>query len=788
MKKNTFFLSFLVVIFLFLTFLSGWGVPGSLKNTYTVEGNDGTIYIADNSLFFSSIYGVDSSGTVISFYREFNGFGNSSIHAVGWDGQSVYFLRETLQGQNTLWEPVKIHANGGTESLGGAIVSGYRATSMSAPSYVSVLDDTGGISAGVIDISDGTVLLLKEDFCKYLPLYASYSTSDDSLAVLDAGGTWSYITSDETYTSTQGELPVELPRKISFPLNIRLACNAPFLIAAAILSLIVGGLFILLFHFIRSSRRLVMRLTIASGLSLFVALCVIGGILFYQSYTLRFQDRLDDTQQIARQVATSVSSTVSSDLLSDDFYGSSNYLVCSRLLSGTDTELLSLHNDELQVAVSSSYSVGVSATDAYGEEIAALLEQAVQQKNASSLIDYGWDPHIIAASPVLSNGVVTGVVLVDHAVSDILLESFRLIVTLLITALFLLAILCVLMWILLRRIIAPIGKLTQQMEEISDGHLKIERFTPTRDELGQMAKAMQEMCMGLSIRNYEIKSTLQSYGRFIPRGLPELLNRASIMEVSFGDVQSITGNVAVLAVVNRNIARTALEDAPFVNYVNQCFDVVSRSIAESKGHILSSGFEHGILQLYFPGTAQSAVSSALHMLGEIQENKSSHISPKFVLILHHTTFLYGVAGSDEQAFPFLSSQEMEFLSSYSSKLSAAGSKIVFTHQIKEILPDTYQKRYIGYVTDSSTQESYKLYELLDAYPELERNLRIWYDKEFQEAIQLFYRSDFYLARTIFSNLLRSCPSDGIIRWYLFACEYYFQSGDKANFQLFSIDP
>ena len=242
-------------------------------------------------------------------------------------------------------------------------------------------------------------------------------------------------------------------------------------------------------------------------------------------------------------------------------------------------------------------------------------------------------------------------------------------------------------------------------------------------------------------------------------------------------------------VVNRDKARITLEDAPFVDFVNQCFAAANHSVMAHGGYILSSGFEMGLLRLYFPGKSACALTSALDLVSETKNKDSSQeLAPKFLFLLHHTTFLYGVAGSDQQAFPFLSSNEMEFLSSYSHNLADAGCQIVFTHEILDSVPDNFHYRYIGYVTDPASQESYKLYELLDAYSELDRNLRLWYDKDFQEAIQLFYRSDFYLARTSFSNILRSCPDDGVAKWYLFACEYYFQSGTNADFQLFSIDP
>ena len=84
--------------------------------------------------------------------------------------------------------------------------------------------------------------------------------------------------------------------------------------------------------------------------------------------------------------------------------------------------------------------------------------------------------------------------------------------------------------------------------------------------------------------------------------------------------------------------------------------------------------------------------------------------------------------------------------------------------------------------------SYKLYEVLDCYGELERAQREQYDVRLQEAIRCFYQNDFYLARNLFLAILRLCPQDGVARWYLFACEHYFNAGagEEARYDLFGI--
>ena len=83
---------------------------------------------------------------------------------------------------------------------------------------------------------------------------------------------------------------------------------------------------------------------------------------------------------------------------------------------------------------------------------------------------------------------------------------------------------------------------------------------------------------------------------------------------------------------------------------------------------------------------------------------------------------------------------------------------------------------------------FKLYEILDVFSSAEKALRLSLNEKFQEAVQLFYKNDFYLARNLFSAILKADPEDGIARWYLFASERFFNSGkpEEAVYNLFGV--
>ncbi|MBO7335516.1 MAG: hypothetical protein J6U42_01105, partial [Lachnospiraceae bacterium] len=51
----------------------------------------------------------------------------------------------------------------------------------------------------------------------------------------------------------------------------------------------------------------------------------------------------------------------------------------------------------------------------------------------------------------------------------------------------------------------------------------------------------------------------------------------------------------------------------------------------------------------------------------------------------------------------------------------------------------------------------------------------------EKALELYYASDFYLARNLFAEVVKECPEDLVARWYLFKCEGMLDGGDIDKF-------
>ncbi|MEF9971813.1 MAG: HAMP domain-containing protein, partial [Oscillospiraceae bacterium] len=159
----------------------------------------------------------------------------------------------------------------------------------------------------------------------------------------------------------------------------------------------------------------------------------------------------------------------------------------------------------------------------------------------------------------------------------------------------------------------PIEDLARRMSKISDGDYSVHDIPQREDELGEMYRNLQQMCLSLSIRDYEVNSIMQAYHRFVPRGLENLLDRASIMEVSLGDSRAINGNVGLITVCNRQSVRQEFKDDDYSDFVSRSSVLMSSAVRVHEGLLLSSGFDMSASKFYFGKERSDGVKAGLDL-------------------------------------------------------------------------------------------------------------------------------------------------------------------------------
>jgi hypothetical protein len=337
----------------------------------------------------------------------------------------------------------------------------------------------------------------------------------------------------------------------------------------------------------------------------------------------------------------------------------------------------------------------------------------------------------------------------------------------------------------------PMRDLTRRIGRFIDGDFSVDGMVSIEGDLGKMSRAVMEMGVSLAIKQYETDRMIDSYSRFVPRDADRLLGRAGIMEVCTGDVAELDEYIAIVSVENRNAVMHSMDSHGFMAFVNSCFTSILEFANKRSGALLSSEFLTTLPILFSERLGAKygdSIRFGLDLIDRMSGTGSELPTPDFFILLHKTDFLYGIAGTDDKAFPFISSAELNFLSGCNAPLRKLGIRMAATEQYfnrltddeSEVVKNLYTKRHIGSISFADESRDYRIYEILDCLSDKERDLRLSYDERLQNAIEMFYRNEFYPAMVEFSAILKFNPGDGLARWYAFACEKYFNEGDRAT--------
>ncbi len=778
-----------------LVFCTPVGLPQREDLEPTMAQNGTTaLYLAENRWLNSCIYTTDTQGQIIDVYREGrrnNGL-VTAITQLAHTSQGVYFIRQSyLEGSLEVndWQLCLLKPDQTVAQLGGG-------------TKVARMEVTGmEISAGTIRIS-GVDSWSRAVLCT-LPEGGEEWTAQspggtgqvlesvprgDGVVVLLGDGSVAQVSASGAATALETYPWPELPQKLSISLGARLQCKWPYLLG----STIGAGILLLLAVAVRQSRKartLAVRTALLTGICLLATLLLVTLALVAGTGGLRTGESMEGSGSLNQSRARLLEQSRPEAILQEDFYGSPRAEMLMQLLEVGD-ELYAVSDSQYTVALSRQAVWKRPAEEVLSTAASELVQQVAKSGSAHTVaaMEAGRQM-VLSAAPIKANGVPVGVLL-SRTVSELSVQDLVQLLQVIggvLGVMYLLSIL--LIYGFLRRTTRPIGAICQQMKAVSEGDLRAREISSRRDELGELNRSMQEMCMGLAIRDYEVDSVIQAYHRFVPLGMERLLDRASVMEVGFRDARTLTGSMGLFTVNNRDQARQALGDEDYVQFVSNCFRLLRENTQTHQGQMLAGSFDLSSAPVFYPNDTGHAVQAGLDLMGELERQPAVQgWRPDYFLLIHHTSFLYGIAGTEEQVFPLLSSSEMEFLGGYADRFRAAGVRMVLTEDIVSRLTVGCNTRYIGYVASPDGRHSFKLYEALDTYQDIERNLRIRYDQRLQEGIRLFYHNDFYLARNLFSSLLKACPQDGVVRWYLFACEHFFNSDPgQVDYRLFGID-
>lgn len=304
---------------------------------------------------------------------------------------------------------------------------------------------------------------------------------------------------------------------------------------------------------------------------------------------------------------------------------------------------------------------------------------------------------------------------------------------------------------------ARVAEGKENWEALQDGK---DGFWIESNEIRGLKNSLGQIAADIARINYMKYKVLQGYYRFAPKQIEKILGKNSILEVETDDRVSTTGTLAFVVYPEDG----ALRETEYLKRRNLEYEELSEKREEYGGIWLSANSDLTTMQLLFQEETKRAVHFGIDLSMCRQDEKKE---PLFVL-LHRASFVYGVAGSEEQAFTYVLSKEMKRLEKYAARFRAAGIRMAVTDAVYENIAQETTGRYIGYLEEEN--DIFKLYEILDAYPAKERKRRLDTKGKFEKALNLFYQGDYYLGRNLFTEVLKECPEDEVAKGYLFLCE------------------
>ncbi|MDD2973367.1 MAG: hypothetical protein PHE02_14680 [Lachnospiraceae bacterium] len=325
-----------------------------------------------------------------------------------------------------------------------------------------------------------------------------------------------------------------------------------------------------------------------------------------------------------------------------------------------------------------------------------------------------------------------------------------------------------------------VRKLSKTMEAVCQG--KQSTFSKPRVmnwDLERMWNSLYEIFKNRERLFYSKNVMFRAFYRFAPKNIEKILGKDSIADVKIGDSIKMTGVVG-------KVAMTGITDPSMESYMtsmNHNFDTICKYQTDYEGVILASGSNLTSMTVLFDDRVSNAIQFGIDTMVSLEESGALE-KQNTLLFLHEGTIVYGVAGTEEQAFPYVISREFDEMQEYIPILRDMGTRMVVTEKVYENMPDMVSSRYIGYIQLKGLNKNVKLYEILDAYSVKMKSQWLKNVEAFQRGLNLYYKNDFYLARNTFTEVVKNCPGDQIAKWYLFTCEHMLNTSvdDTTDFK------
>ena len=188
---------------------------------------------------------------------------------------------------------------------------------------------------------------------------------------------------------------------------------------------------------------------------------------------------------------------------------------------------------------------------------------------------------------------------------------------------------------LVKRVVrAAEGK--EDWESLKDNH---DSFWIESNEMRKLKNGLSQIAADVARLNYKNYRVLQSYYRFAPKQIENIFGKQSIFEVETNDRIDLEGTLAfVTYTLNK-----AVGEQEYIRRMSRECEILGEKQKEYGGFMLSDSCDLTTMQLLFREDPRKALLFGIDVA--MRQQMGEQGGHGFIL-LHHTDFLYGIAGND----------------------------------------------------------------------------------------------------------------------------------------------
>lgn len=302
------------------------------------------------------------------------------------------------------------------------------------------------------------------------------------------------------------------------------------------------------------------------------------------------------------------------------------------------------------------------------------------------------------------------------------------------------------------------------------------RYAPSSvrsgDELHALSLAVNAMTGDMMARRESEHRRRDAYMRFIPEHFLALMDCESIEEI---DRATTSSRVMTVVSVRFHIVTELGDEAgsdEIFRRINAVTGRVTNLVGESGGAMFH--FTHDGFEAVFK-SALSAVSVSV----AIRQTMLSELNYGALRIgIDSGKVMLGLVGDERRITPTIVSGALSGAQRLADAAKLLEAGILCTETVANEI-EGYSVRYIGKCGNDG--KSARVCEIFDgdAYDLRKEKKRL--QRDFNEALLMFYAGRYTQAKRMFLNIVRQCPGDGINRYYLYQSDRFEIDPPDAEF-------